>query len=167
MVTVATKQSPNPLSTLFKNFPHVSKHLSLPVKLIFQGKFGVSILGLGDIMIPAVFLTFLLAVDLQSMATRFESGVIRTWKDGLFYKAVIGYMVGLYASFFFNILFNAPQPALLYIIPAMTLPVLFQSYLYGDFDRLWAGKLPAKDQDDETTEHLLARDSRDYNSSIP
>ena len=69
-----------------------------------------SMLGLGDIVIPGIFVALLL---------RFDRSPGRGGKVGYFKPAFGGYVAGLVATIVVMNVFQAAQPALLYIVPAV------------------------------------------------
>jgi len=102
----------------------VAKSFDGPIKLLFPrawatetAKAQFSMLGLGDIVIPGVFVALLLRFDAQKAGEK-------TFKDHAsfsrpyFNSAIIGYILGLLTTVFVMYYFNAAQPALLYLVPA-------------------------------------------------
>ncbi|KAK6164066.1 hypothetical protein DH2020_000930 [Rehmannia glutinosa] len=86
----------------------VAKSFDAPIKLLFPTSDSArpfSMLGLGDIVIPA-------------LALRFD--VSRGKESQYFKSAFIGYTVGLVLTIIVMNWFQAAQPALLYIVPAVT-----------------------------------------------
>jgi minor histocompatibility antigen H13 len=71
-----------------------------------------SMLGLGDIVIPGIFVALLLRFDRSP-------GRAGTGKPGYFGPAFVGYVAGLVATIVVMNVFQAAQPALLYIVPAV------------------------------------------------
>lgn len=141
MVEVATSTPLNPASAI-ADFLHLPvtpvKTLALPAKLIFPGKEGHhSILGLGDIILPEVFLVFLLEMDLRNRSTPLY--------NGFFARGLLAYAFGLLASFFFSFAFQAAQPALLYIVPALIFPSVLLARSRGQFGQLWNGFVRSTD----------------------
>eukprot|EP00002_Diphylleia_rotans_P025904 TRINITY_DN5143_c0_g1_i1.p1 TRINITY_DN5143_c0_g1~~TRINITY_DN5143_c0_g1_i1.p1 ORF type:complete len:380 (+),score=86.24 TRINITY_DN5143_c0_g1_i1:63-1202(+) len=97
----------------------VAKNIDHPIKLVLpkNGLFGnqFTMLGLGDIVIPGIFIAFLLRFDAHR--TKNASGGDRTYYNtGLFL-----YVVGLFVTMFVMIYFQAAQPALLYLVPSCLL----------------------------------------------
>lgn len=94
----------------------VAKNLDGPIKILFpkslerneDGKLDLSLLGLGDIVIPGFFIALLLRFDVS---------------QGLkgkpyFWSCLVAYCLGLGTTLFVMIRFEAAQPALLYLVPA-------------------------------------------------
>ncbi|KAK6164059.1 hypothetical protein DH2020_000923 [Rehmannia glutinosa] len=90
----------------------VAKSFDAPIKLLFPTSDSArpfSMLGLGDIVIPGIFV---------ALALRFD--VSRGKESQYFKSAFIGYTVGLVLTIIVMNWFQAAQPALLYIVPAVT-----------------------------------------------
>lgn len=114
----------------------VAKSFEAPIKLVFpQDLFtnGLSasnfaVLGLGDIVIPGIFIALLL---------RFDNSLKR--KSNLyFYATFTAYFFGLLATIFVMHVFKHAQPALLYLVPACLGTPLLVALLKGDIKKLFA-----------------------------
>jgi minor histocompatibility antigen H13 len=106
----------------------VAKGLEGPIKLLFPrslipneetGKIDLSLLGLGDIVIPGFFLALLLRFDahVAKLGTT-KINIHASFPKPYFHSALIAYVLGLMTTLFVMIKFNAAQPALLYLVPA-------------------------------------------------
>jgi len=157
MVRVATRSADNPVNAVnmlskklhLNNYVYNSKEapkLSLPGKLIFpsinnNGHF--SMLGLGDIVMPGLLLCFVLRYDAYKK-TQFascEAGIKppnHLNKITYFHCSLIGYFFGLLTATISSEFFKAAQPALLYLVPFMLLPLFTMSYLKGDLRSMWS-----------------------------
>jgi hypothetical protein len=71
--------------------------------------------------------------------TQISSSSTVTPSYHLFSTAIGGYAVGLTAAYLGNYLSGHAQPALIYLVPAICLPLLLQSYRIGKFTILWEG----------------------------
>ncbi|GIL83522.1 hypothetical protein Vretimale_10342 [Volvox reticuliferus] len=107
----------------------VAKNFDGPIKLLFprpgmleDGKRPFAMLGLGDIVIPGVFVALILRYDVQ-----------RNFRSKYFRSAFGGYVAGLAATIVVMNVFQAAQPALLYIVPAVLGAVLGHAFLAGEF----------------------------------
>ena len=94
----------------------VAKGLTAPVKILFPKALGVkpvpcSMLGLGDIVIPGIFLALMLRYD----ASR---GSDTSGMPPFFISNLVAYTIGLMATVGIMHFFDAAQPALLYLVPA-------------------------------------------------
>ena len=96
--------------------PSSPQSFDAPIKLLFPRgdsdptKLPYSMLGLGDIVIPGFFIALMLRMDVamgRQSAPRY------------FRAAVGGYVLGLGTTIAVMNIFNAAQPALLYIVPAV------------------------------------------------
>ncbi|KAL9367659.1 hypothetical protein Peur_038858 [Populus x canadensis] len=89
----------------------VAKSFDAPIKLLFPTADAArpfSMLGLGDIVIPGIFV---------ALALRFD---VSRGKDSQYFKsAFLGYAAGLVLTIIVMNWFQAAQPALLYIVPAV------------------------------------------------
>ncbi|CAI9296292.1 unnamed protein product [Lactuca saligna] len=89
----------------------VAKSFDAPIKLLFPSRIAArpfSMLGLGDIVIPGIFV---------ALALRFD--VSRGRESHYFKSAFLGYTVGLVLTIVVMNWFQAAQPALLYIVPGV------------------------------------------------
>lgn len=110
----------------------VAKNLDIPIKLLFPyvndaGENKFSMLGLGDIVIPGVFVSICLKYDVDK-AIKNKVKNLKDFTLGYFYPCFIGYVLGIILTFSALIIFNHAQPALLFLVPTCTLPVLIKGY---------------------------------------
>lgn len=92
---------------------------------------GFSLLGLGDIALPGLFVSFVMRFDyMHSKLVSFKS---------YFLIASVGYMFGLIFTFLGLYVMQSGQPALLYIVPCLLLPVFSAAWIRGDLSSLWDG----------------------------
>ena len=106
----------------------VAKSLDGPIKILFPrsltpdvatGKLEMSLLGLGDIVIPGFFLALLLRFDAHIAGTPyFPTDCHASFPKPYFHSALLGYVIGLGTTLYVMIVFEAAQPALLYLVPA-------------------------------------------------
>ena len=91
----------------------VAKGLNAPVKILFPKALGVkpipmSMLGLGDIVIPGIFVALMLRYDsLRGVESQ-----------PYFVSNLVAYELGLCATVGVMHFFDSAQPALLYLVPA-------------------------------------------------
>jgi len=99
----------------------VARNFDAPIKLLFpraywgeaaEGDFPFSMLGLGDIVLPGLYLALMMRLDAER-ATAGRPG-------GYFRATMAGYLLGLVITLVVMTAFNAAQPALLYIVPGVT-----------------------------------------------
>lgn len=97
----------------------VATNLDLPIKLlwpksaIFSTSKGFTMLGLGDIVVPGLFISLALRYD-YSRHTRSNSRAPSFVKP-YFYAALSSYVAGLVTTMTVMHTFKAAQPALLYL----------------------------------------------------
>lgn len=93
----------------------VAKNFNAPIKVIFpqdfleHGIFGskFAMLGLGDIVIPGIFIALLLRFDLS----------LKRDQKTYFYTCFLAYFLGLVTTILVMVVFQHAQPALLYLVP--------------------------------------------------
>eukprot|EP00887_Chlorella_sp_A99_P006988 scaffold2.g6988.t1 len=111
----------------------VAKNLDAPIKLLFPrwseaaagGKAPFSMLGLGDIVIPGIFVALVLRYD-----------AVSGFRTRYFRSAFAGYGAGLAATIVVMNVFQAAQPALLYIVPGVLLATFAHAAARGEFQAL-------------------------------
>jgi len=115
----------------------VAKSFDAPIKLVFPkniltaAEYTFSMLGLGDIVIPGIFIALLLRYDLYRCQRD------RVLYDNSYFKLTLtAYTVGLMTTIFVMHTFQAAQPALLYLVPACVGSSAACGYLLGDFGNL-------------------------------
>jgi minor histocompatibility antigen H13 len=91
-----------------------------------SGKPVFAMLGLGDIVVPGFWVALMLRYDVQH---KMETSYFRT--------VFVAYTVGLGTTIVSMNYFNAAQPALLYIVPAILLAVLGHAAMRGEVRKLW------------------------------
>lgn len=112
----------------------VAKSFDAPIKIIFpqdfleNGLWGkqFAMLGLGDIVIPGVFIAFLL---------RFDHSLKRK-HNVYFWSCFIAYIFGLGLTIGVMAYFKHAQPALLYLVPCCILVPAFVAVVQGDVKAL-------------------------------
>jgi minor histocompatibility antigen H13 len=115
----------------------VAKSFDAPVKLLFPkslwaAEYAFSMLGLGDIVLPGAFVSFLFRYDLHRAAASKDKS------SGTPYFTInfAFYFLGLVLTFFVMHYFQAAQPALLYLVPACLGSSLITSIFLGDLQGL-------------------------------
>ncbi len=112
----------------------VATGLDIPIKLVMPHitidypTSGCSLLGLGDILIPGIFLIFM---------ARFGFEVVNS--TSYFHAGMIAYTLALFACGASLFIFHAAQPALLYIVPALFGAVGLIGYKRGELQMLQDG----------------------------
>jgi len=120
MVKVATTAANNPAATIASTLristQYIVPTLQLPMKIIFGG----SILGLGDIVIPGLLISFTCRFD------KFKGNSLYS-AYGYFLPSIICYSCGLIIAMIFAFVYQTAQPALLYLVPSTIIPLVFLS----------------------------------------
>eukprot|EP00804_Cyclotella_cryptica_P005295 CCRYP_015783-RA/>CCRYP_015783-RA protein AED:0.03 eAED:0.03 QI:115/1/1/1/1/1/2/109/402 len=126
----------------------VAKSLDGPIKILFprsivpdpvSGKLEMSLLGLGDIVIPGFFLALLLRFDAHNAnVPYFPTNVHAQFPKPYFHSALLGYVIGLGVTLYVMIVFEAAQPALLYLVPACLGSSLLCAFVKGGMKELFA-----------------------------
>jgi minor histocompatibility antigen H13 len=119
----------------------VAKSFDAPIKLlfpkdIFAEVFEFSMLGLGDIVIPGIFIALLLRYDAFRATkgkTRFPKG---PWSKTYFTATFIGYILGLVTTIVVMHTFRHAQPALLYLVPGCIGASFLTALVLGDVQGL-------------------------------
>jgi minor histocompatibility antigen H13 len=109
----------------------VAKGLNAPVKIMFPKALGVtpipfSMLGLGDIVIPGIFVALMLRFDHKHGFT----------STPYFYANFVAYVLGLVTTVGVMHVFDAAQPALLYLVPACIGAALLTAVSRGELQLL-------------------------------
>jgi minor histocompatibility antigen H13 len=117
----------------------VAKNFDAPIKLLFPKSLGsaeMSMLGLGDIVIPGIMVAIVLRYD-----------VAHGGKVKYFSSAMIGYVAGIAATIVVMNVFDAAQPALLYIVPSVLGATFGHAWMNGDVETLlyWSEEADEKD----------------------
>jgi minor histocompatibility antigen H13 len=113
----------------------VAKSFEAPIKVVFPQdllEHGLSannfaMLGLGDIVIPGIFISLLLRFDVS----------LKRGRNTYFNVTFIAYIAGLLTTIFVMHVFKHAQPALLYLVPACLGAPLFVALIKGDLPALF------------------------------
>lgn len=119
MVHVATGGSTGEPIPMLIRFPRINDELG-----------GYSLLGLGDIALPGLFISYLL---------RFDYSKNLHGMRGYFPLAVLGYSIGLSLTDLALIVFQTGQPALLYIVPTTLGLVSLVAHRRKHLREMWTG----------------------------
>jgi minor histocompatibility antigen H13 len=113
----------------------VAKSFDAPIKLLFPQTLAdsrPSMLGLGDIVIPGIFIALLLRFDLHRNKDK-KSGAFPIY----FYINLLSYFLGLSTTVGVMYYFLHAQPALLYLVPACLGASLITALARREFRLLW------------------------------
>jgi minor histocompatibility antigen H13 len=141
----------------------VAKNVDAPIKLQFPRDFSTSppqysILGLGDIVIPGIFMSLCLRFDvLKTLNIDRMNNMIEAEKKGkeddgtfiryvvkqgneapkhYFLSVIIGYLIAIIATVVIMFIFNHGQPALLYLVPGCIFAVIICSLIKGELSKV-------------------------------
>lgn len=117
----------------------VAKSIDAPIKLLFPIDLAAeapkfSMLGLGDIVIPGIFVALCLKFDVD---TYIKTTKIWEIKTRYFNFCFSGYILGIVTTFVVMVVFNNPQPALLFLVPGCCLSILGLALSRGELKKLW------------------------------
>lgn len=141
----------------------VAKSFDAPIKLLFpiilptledKGKF--SLLGLGDIVMPGVFIALLLRFDAVKNKIDPKIAEYASFNKIYFHVNILAYAFGLSVTLFVMYFFRAAQPALLYLSPAC----IFASLLVGLY-RSELGSLFAYDEENKDKKEVTVADKKE------
>lgn len=123
----------------------VAKNFDAPIKLLFPKQYPpqekqFSMLGLGDIVIPGIFVALCLRFD-----AREKLGT------NVFEYCLGGYILGLGTTVFVMHVFEAAQPALLYIVPACIATSMAGAAVKGKVKELWGYSEEVPEEGEGTT----------------
>lgn len=106
----------------------VATNLEAPVKIKIPNGERMSILGLGDIVLPGTLVSWALKFDVDKFlrSTNINQNSIKslTKNTPYFLALLIGYSIGIICTLISMLVMNHPQPALLFLVPAVTLSLL-------------------------------------------
>jgi len=113
----------------------VAKSFEAPIKLVFPQDLlenglnasNFAMLGLGDIVIPGIFIALLLRYDVS----------LKRNSNFYFYATFFAYLAGLLLTIFIMHVYKHAQPALLYLVPACLGVPLFLALVRGDIKSMF------------------------------
>jgi len=117
----------------------VAKSFDGPIKLFFPQPSGdsPSMLGLGDIVIPGIFIALLLRFDAKNLKAKTNTSEQANSKDSTehvyFWTVMFAYFLGLTTTVLVMNYFKAAQPALLYLVPACLFSSIGLSFQRNEF----------------------------------
>jgi minor histocompatibility antigen H13 len=127
----------------------VAKNLDGPIKLMFPKNLesitnGVSptdfnMIGLGDIVIPGVFVALMLRFDMNNFfrANKNTQMQFSATNNKFFLATMFGYAFGIVFTLAIMAFFKAAQPALLYLVPGCLGSSLIMGLVTGKLKDLW------------------------------
>ena len=100
-------------------------------------------LGLGDIVIPGIFVALLLRFDAEQAGLKaYNEDFVKPY----FHTTFFGYILGLLTTVVVMFLFEAAQPALLYLVPACLCASFLPALLRGETSELLAFNEEAEEE---------------------
>ncbi|KAE9420308.1 hypothetical protein Angca_005872, partial [Angiostrongylus cantonensis] len=108
--------------------PHFDPMVSC-IDLDIEKGFQMTILGLGDIIIPGYLVTHCFTMGGISERSRIAYGILCS----------IGYSIGLIVTFFALAFMNMAQPALIYLVPCTLIPICVMACVKGQLYLIWHG----------------------------
>ena len=131
----------------------VARKVDGPIKLLFPRKVliesskDLSLLGLGDIVIPGIFIALCLRYDfirnfdknlkLENRTFRKVYDMFLSFSKPYFWSWLAGYMIGLLTTVAVMIVFNRGQPALLYLVPGWVFSVLICAFVRKELTQIY------------------------------
>ncbi|KAI0745709.1 signal peptide peptidase-domain-containing protein [Earliella scabrosa] len=118
----------------------VATSLDVPIKLLwpksltFATDRGFTMLGLGDIVIPGMFVAIALRYDYHRATRQGSTGAVR---KTYFYAVLTAYVAGLATTMSVMHFFRKAQPALLYLSPACIISFFVVALARGEFNDAW------------------------------
>jgi len=116
----------------------VATSLDVPIKLLwpksmsFATDRGFTMLGLGDVVIPGIFISLALRYD-HARAEKKQT----SFKKPYFFVTLTAYVVGLIITMAVMHMLKTAQPALLYLSPACILSLVATAVVRGELEDVW------------------------------
>ncbi|EER14175.1 minor histocompatibility antigen H13, putative [Perkinsus marinus ATCC 50983] len=119
----------------------VAKSFDAPAKIIFPLSFDPwkqGILGLGDIVVPGIFISLNMRFDYHQDQVKNKRpaerdvDIHRPFPKPYYHNVLIAYLLGLLTTGIIMQVFNAAQPALLYLVPFTVVAALSTAYSRGE-----------------------------------
>jgi minor histocompatibility antigen H13 len=150
----------------------VAKNIDGPIKLLFpknvvvEGPKDLSLLGLGDIVIPGIFVAMCLRYDFlrywKTKKPREAEEVDKCFDEApkpLFHACMVGYLLAILATVIVMIIFEHGQPALLYLVPGCCGSVMLTAFMQRNFLELWGyNETEEMERIEEETKKVLKGD---------
>lgn len=131
----------------------VAKNLEGPIKLMFPKKFDwqdqrdFNMIGLGDIVIPGVYVALMLRYDYLRNLEKIRKADTKVEEDSAgntvvpfslskfstFIWTFMGYFIGIFSTLLIMNVFKHAQPALLYLVPGVLIGSSLSALFRGDF----------------------------------
>lgn len=136
----------------------VAKSFEAPIKLVFPqdllenglGASNFAMLGLGDIVIPGIFIALLLRFDMS----------LKKNSKTYFYASFTAYLLGLLLTIFVMHFFKHAQPALLYLVPACIGIPLLVALIKGEVKQLFNYEDHTEEKKTDEKEKATTKDEK-------
>merc|ERR1719265_569777 len=120
----------------------VAQNVNQPIKLLWPRELFIedpkfSMLGLGDIVIPGIFIALLIHFDAKMAKATPAQKAKGAFPVPYFNTVMAGYLAGLILTVLGMIYSRHAQPALLYLVPCCALSVIIKAFQEGRFSELW------------------------------
>lgn len=143
----------------------VAKSFDAPIKLIFpqdlieHGIYAdkMALLGLGDIVIPGIFIAILLRYDIS----------LKRDSKLYFYTSFLAYIIALFLTIFVMHVFKHAQPALLYIVPLCLILPLTVALIKGDLKTMFAYRDHEEEEEKTSDEKKTVQEDEASTSNAP
>lgn len=86
-------------------------------------------LGLGDIIVPGLYLSLCFKYDIDNCILGSGRQRLKFFKTPLYYSALILYIIGFCLTYLAMYLMERPQPALVFIVPCLSISLLINKCL--------------------------------------
>jgi minor histocompatibility antigen H13 len=127
----------------------VARSFDAPIKLLFPTASGhPSMLGLGDIVIPGLFIALMMRFDVWLVVKGHVDKEKHNFK--YFWNIMMWYFLGLTTTVLVMYHFKSAQPALLYLVPACLLGSFLPVALGGHLKLLWQYNDPGNEPEDDS-----------------
>ncbi|KAJ8653126.1 hypothetical protein O0I10_011175 [Lichtheimia ornata] len=144
----------------------VAKNFDAPIKVIWprniigyvlgaaDEEHNFTMLGLGDIVIPGIFVALCLRFDRHMSWNRNPTGEFRSlaFPKPYFKSCLVAYVLGLATTMGVMHVFHAAQPALLYLSPACILSALITAAARGELKDLFAYTTEEEEEEKDAKE---------------
>lgn len=136
----------------------VATKMDVPIKLKLPLAKGFSILGLGDLVIPGILSALSLKFDVDNALEEINkknegSPDLERLETPFFNYSLVGYFLGISATVWGMVVMNSGQPALLYLVPAMSLTLVVCAVRHGKVKALFGYSAePEKETEKEKKE---------------
>ncbi|KAJ2656045.1 hypothetical protein IW148_005797 [Coemansia sp. RSA 1199] len=161
----------------------VAKNFDAPIKVVFpkdvfpaDGKLQFTMLGLGDIVVPGIFLALALRFDRHQYLANLGYDKEKALPKALngkhrgfgfpvpYFTSCMGaYVAGLATTISVMHVFKAAQPALLYLSPACILAVVATAFARGEVKQVFAYTEESKDEEKDVKPTKTVAPTHRYN----